>query len=214
MGQQMKVDDARTVVVLDFETTGLSPLMGDRGIEVGAVKIEDGLVTDRFQSLMNPGFRIGQFIEEYTGITNEMLSGAPRCGKVMKELKAFVGTMPIVAHNSAFDRRFLEAEWDRIDLECRNEFACSMLTARRVYPDAPNHRLETLVAYAAVERCGDFHRALADAEMTGKLWLRMLEELESGHDVDSLSFTVMQRLARAPKGSVPRFFSRLRKKLA
>src|SRR5512142_1266834 len=165
----VKFDDARTVVVLDFETTGLSPDMGDRSIEVGAVKIRDGEVIDRFQSLMNPGVRISGFIEEYTGITNEMLAHAPPCEKAMREFKSFVGPMPLVAHNSSFDRRFLEAEWSRIDAACGNEFACSLLTARRVYPEAPNHRLETLVAHAGIDAAEVFHRALADAEMTGRL---------------------------------------------
>ena len=64
---------ANSVVVLDFETTGLSPNMGDRAIEIGAVKIVDGEVVDSFQQLMNPGFRVSSFIEGYTGITNNML---------------------------------------------------------------------------------------------------------------------------------------------
>lgn len=208
----MKPDNARTVIVLDFETTGLSPLSGDRTIEVGAVKIEDGVVKERFQSLMNPGFRIGHFIEEYTGITNAMLRDAPRCGEVMRDLKAFIGEMPIVAHNCSFDRRFLEAEWKRINVACDNSFACSMLTARRIYPDAPNHRLETLVAYSKVKETGTFHRALADAEMTGGLWLRMLEVIESAYELDPVSFSTIRQLARVPKGSVATFFSRLKRK--
>ena len=68
---------ADTVVVLDFETTGLSIDGGDRAIEIGAVRIERGRVTDRFQSLMNPGRRVDAFIEDYTGITNQMLKTAP-----------------------------------------------------------------------------------------------------------------------------------------
>ena len=65
------------VIVLDFETTGLSPQYGDRAIEIGAVLIENNRVIDRFQSLMNPGFRISSFIESYTGITNDMVAEAP-----------------------------------------------------------------------------------------------------------------------------------------
>lgn len=210
----MNHDDARSIIVLDFETTGLSPNAGDRSIEVGAVKIRDGEVVDRFQSLMNPGFRISGFIEEYTGITNEMLARAPCCGKVMRDFHAFVGGMPLVAHNAGFDRRFLEAEWSRIDVACGNEFGCSLLTARRVYPDAPNHRLETLVGWARIKAADVFHRALADAEMTGRLWLRMVEELERRHDLDPLPFSVMQRLGKVPKRSVDTFLTRLKSKSA
>ncbi len=77
--------NANTVVVLDFETTGLSPNMGDRAIEIGAVLLENGRITDRFQQLMNPGFRISSFIENYTGITNAMVRRADSCSSVMKE---------------------------------------------------------------------------------------------------------------------------------
>ena len=64
---------ADSLVVIDFETTGLSPDLGDRAIEIGAVRLQNGVVTDRFQQLMNPGFRISGFIESYTGISNAML---------------------------------------------------------------------------------------------------------------------------------------------
>ena len=67
------------VIVLDFETTGLSPQYGDRAIEIGAVRIENNRITDRFQSLMNPGFRINSFIELYTGITNDIVAAPPPC---------------------------------------------------------------------------------------------------------------------------------------
>jgi len=66
---QMRHRNADTVIVLDFETTGMSPEMGDRAIEIGAVRIEGGQITERFQGLMNPGMRISPFIEDFTGIT-------------------------------------------------------------------------------------------------------------------------------------------------
>jgi DNA polymerase-3 subunit epsilon len=74
------------VIVLDFETTGLSPQYGDRAIEIGAVLIENNRVTDRFQSLMNPGFRISSFIESYKGINNDMVEAAPPCEEVIEQL--------------------------------------------------------------------------------------------------------------------------------
>ena len=69
---QLPQKPADSVVVLDFETTGLSPDQGDRVIEVGAVRIENGEITQRFQQLMNPGMRVNSFIESYTGISNSM----------------------------------------------------------------------------------------------------------------------------------------------
>jgi len=197
---------ADTVVILDFETTGLSPDIGDRAIEIGAVCIEDGEVTGRFQQLMNPGRRISSFIEEYTGITNAMLADAPPCSEVMAQFADFVGGYNLVAHNASFDKRFLDAELARISRNYSGQFACSMLAARRIFPDAPNHKLGTLVEYANIPSDGTFHRALFDSEMTTKLWLAMLENIGERYDLFDIPFNLIQKLTKIPKGSVHKFF--------
>ena len=196
---------ADTVLVLDFETTGLSPDGGDRAIEIGAVRIEQGRITDRFQSLMNPGKRVPAFIEDYTGITNKMLKAAPPCKDVMAEFSDFTEDFDMVAHNASFDRRFLIAEMRRIKRTTSGEFACSMLAARRLYQDAPNHKLGTLVAFHQIPNDGTFHRALADAEMTAQLWLKMLTDLEDNHRLERIPFSLMQEISRTPKTSINRF---------
>lgn len=191
-----------TIVVLDFETSGISPSQGDRAIEIGAVKLCGEEIVDRFQSLMNPGIRINGFIEAYTGITNAMVQAAPKAQDVMRAFAVFLGNSPLVAHNASFDRRFLEAEFDRIGHACRYEFGCSMLAARRVYPDAPNHKLETLVRYKNLHTDGTFHRALADAEMTGHLWRRMTSDLRDQYALNVVPFALMQGLMKVQKGRV------------
>jgi len=196
---------ADTVIVLDFETTGMSPDHGDRAIEIGAVKLEQGEVVDRFQCLMNPGMRVNGFIEDFTGITNTMLKQAPPCEEVMDEFADFAGDSNLVAHNASFDRRFLDAECYRISRDYKGEFACSMLAARRVYQDAPNHKLGTLVAFNQLPNDGTFHRALADAEMTAHLWLGMLDDINNGYCIERIPFALMQALSRVPKASVRGF---------
>ena len=196
---------ADTVVVLDFETTGLSPNGGDRAIEIGAVRIEKGKITDRFQSLMNPGKRVAPFIEDYTGITNAMLKKAPPCKTVMAEFADFVEDFDMVAHNASFDSRFLLAELERIKRSSPGEFACSMLASRRLYPDSPNHKLGTLVKYHRLPNDGTFHRALADAEMTAHLWLKMLTDLEDNYRLKQVPFSLMQEMAKIPKAKIDRF---------
>lgn len=191
-----------SVAVIDFETTGLSPHYGDRTIEVGAVLITDNQIVDRFQSLMNPRIRVSSFIEEYTGITNRMLSTAPDIDNVMKKLKSFIGRHHLVAHNASFDSKFLDAEFGRINHRRINEFACSMLIARRVYPDAPNHKLETLVRYKSLKTDGVHHRALADAEMTAYLWISMIEEIKANFGRCQVPFGLMQQLGKTPKKKV------------
>jgi len=200
--------NADTVIVVDFETTGMSPEHGDRAIEVGAVKLDKGEIVDRFQCLMNPGIRVNGFIEDYTGITNAMLKEAPPCEEVMGEFTDFIGDDNLVAHNASFDRRFLDAECCRISRPYNGEFACSMLAARRVYPDAPNHKLGTLVEFNQLPCDGTFHRALADAEMTAHLWLGMLNDIRCGYCIESISFSLMQDLSRVSKSAAPGFLSR------
>jgi DNA polymerase-3 subunit epsilon len=190
------------VIVLDFETTGLSPQYGDRAIEIGAVLIENKMVIDRFQSLMNPGFRINYFIESYTGITNQMVEAAPSCEEVMEQFVEFIGDHPLVAHNASFDRKFLEAEFGFIGRSLKSEMACSMLAARRVYPDAPNHKLGTLVQYCNIYTDGTFHRALADAEMTGQLWISMIDEVKDTYGISNVSFDLMRKLSKITKANV------------
>ncbi len=196
---------ANTVIVLDFETTGLSPNMGDRAIEIGAVKMDNGIVVDRFQQLMNPGFRVSSFIEGYTGITNQMLQTAPGCDEVMDQFADFIAGYNLVAHNASFDQRFLDAELQQIGRNYDGKFTCSMLIARRLYQEAPNHKLGTLVDYKNIDNDGVFHRALADSEMTAKLWLNILDDLKSDYQISMPTFLMMQKLSKTAKASVPSF---------
>ena len=196
-----------TVAVIDFETTGLSPHYGDRTIEVGAVLVSDNQIIDRFQSLMNPRMKVSSFIEEFTGITNRMLSSAPDIDNVMKKLKSFIGKHHLVAHNASFDSKFLDAEFSRINHRRTNEFACSMLISRRLYQDAPNHKLETLVRYKRLKTDGVHHRALADAEMTAHLWMRLIDDIKTAFGRPDVPFGLMQQLGKTPKKKVAEFLA-------
>jgi DNA polymerase-3 subunit epsilon len=193
---------ADSLVVLDFETTGLSPDMGDRAIEIGAVRLERGEVVDRFQALMNPGKRVSAFIEAYTGITNRMLSQAAPCDEVMDKFANFMGHSNLVAHNASFDKRFLDAELSRIARPYHGNFACSLLIARRLYQQAPNHKLGSLIAYKNIPSDGGFHRALFDSEMTAKLWMTMLGDISLIIMREDVPFTLIQKLAKTPKNAV------------
>ncbi len=200
---------ANSVVILDFETTGLSPNLGDRAIEIGAVKLVDGEVVDSFQQLMNPGFRVSPFIENYTGITNNMLRKAPSCDEVMISFSEFIADENLIAHNASFDKRFLDAELARINRGYAGEFVCSLLVARRLIQDAPSYKLGELVRYKNIDNDGVFHRALADAQMTAKLWLHMIEDLElSG--ITNPSFHFMQTVSKTAKGKVNQLLAKSR----
>ncbi|MGL1957832.1 MAG: 3'-5' exonuclease [Colwellia sp.] len=202
--------NANSLIILDFETTGLSPDNGDRAIEIGAVKLENGEVTDRFQELMNPGRPVSYFIEDYTGITNKMLSKAAPCCEVMERFADFICGQNLVAHNASFDKRFLDSELKRISSNYDGQFACSLLVSRRLYQTAPNHKLGTLINYKGIASNGSFHRALYDSEMTAKLWLTMLDDIQQQTDVDEVPFSLIQKLAKTPKNKVTKLLASFR----
>jgi len=189
-------------VVIDFETTGLSPNLGDRATEVAAVIVDGDRITDSFQSLMNAGVAIPSYIQQLTGISNAMLREAPSCQKVMQALADFVGDMPFVAHNASFDTKFLDAEWYRIQYKRRQPFACSMLVSRRIYPHAPDHKLSTLVRHLKLPTTGEYHRALADAKMTASLIIKIQNDLQEKYKLASVPHEMLCILQKSPKDAI------------
>lgn len=198
------------IAVIDFETTGISPGQGDRATEVAIVITEQGRVVDRYQSLMNAGVRIPSFITQLTGITNAMIETAPPADTVMREAARFVGEVPMVAHNAAFDRRFWMAELERAGTEAPQPFACTVLLSRRLYPEAPSHKLGSLVDLFRLPRTGQAHRALADAEMAAELLGRIQYDLRVRHGVDEPDHGFLMALQRCTRAALPRFFQTLR----
>jgi DNA polymerase-3 subunit epsilon len=195
-------------IVLDFETTGLSPAQGARTTEVAAVRIVDGEITDHYQSLMNAGVRIPWDIEDLTGISNAMIRKAPPISQVISELAEFIGDTPLVAHNASFDSKFLDAELAHIGLRRKQAMLCSLLLARRLFPDAPNHKLGTLVSHIGLQFKGRAHRALADAEMTALLWLHMHDHLQNHYALEEIPLSLLTKLQKLPKAKVTEFLQR------
>ncbi|MBF0613062.1 MAG: 3'-5' exonuclease, partial [Magnetococcales bacterium] len=127
---------------------------------------------------------------------------APPAAKVMQEVADFVGDLPLIAHNASFDRKFWDAELSRIGCTRRQEFACTMLVARRVYPAAPNHKLGTLAAFARLPDTGKAHRAMADATMTAHLLCHMEETLVQRFQIGQLSHALLGALQRAKAADI------------
>jgi len=194
--------------VIDFETTGISPDHGDRATEVAIVMVDGDRVVDRFQSLMNAGVRIPSFITQLTGISNAMVAAAPDAAEVMAEASRFVGTTPLVAHNAAFDRKFWVAELGRLGLPAPQPFICTLLVSRRLYPQAPNHKLGSLVDYHRLPRTGAAHRALADAEMAAALLDRIRHDLRTRYGVAKPDHALLMALQRTAKAAVPGLLAR------
>lgn len=196
------------IAVIDFETTGISPGQGARATEVAIVLLEQGQVVDRFQSLMKTGVWIPSFITQLTGITNAMVNAAPDAAGVMQDAARFVGNAPMVAHNAAFDSKFWQTELALAGLPAPQPFACTVLLSRRLYPEAPSHKLGTLVDYHRLPRTGAAHRALADAEMAAELLLRIQQDLQRRHDVADVDHDLLMALQHCQRQGVSALLSR------
>jgi DNA polymerase-3 subunit epsilon len=199
-----------TLAVIDFETTGMSPAQGARATEIAAVLVQDGQIVGRFQSLMNSGAWVPPFIEQLTGISNQMLAQAPSARAVMREVLQFTRGCPLVAHNAAFDRGFWQAEAERAECEAdpAHDFACTLLLSRRLYPQAHNHRLGTLAALHRLPDSGRAHRALADAQTTAHLLLRLQQDVAQRFatqlDGAPVNHALLGRLQRTPRHRLER----------
>lgn len=187
------------MAVIDFETTGSDPLQGARATEIGIVLIADGRIVDRYASLMKTGAWIPPFIEALTGISQAMLATAPPAAQVMAEAADFVGDLPLVAHNAGFDRRIWDAELARIGRARQQEFACSLMLARRVFPEAPRHGLGELVSFLGLPDAGVHHRALADAEMAAHLLIRIAERLCEQHGLSDTPHLLLRQIQQLPR---------------
>ncbi len=198
-----KLPPMQTIAVIDFETTGMTG-SGGRATEIAAVLVRGGAIVGQYQSLMRTGAYVPPFIERLTGISNHMLRDAPVAEEVMKEVALFTQGCPLVAHNASFDRSFWKAELAlaSVDPDPAHEFACSVLLARRLYPEAPNCKLGTLAQYFELPKAGRAHRALADATVTAHLLLRMQRDLErrfaDGLGDCPVDHGLLSRLQRAP----------------
>ncbi len=165
-----------TIVVLDFETTGLSPV-ADRIIEIGAVKLVNGVVTEEFSMLCDPGIPLPPKITDITGISDAMLRGKPSPAEGIKRLMEFIGAHAVSAHNAGFDVGFLRAEARRNGLKFFAPVIDTLSLARRLYPNLKSYRLGALCRRLKVP-LKNAHRAVHDAAATAKILQIMLSEVE------------------------------------
>ena len=195
----------QTVAVLDFETTGLSPNMGDRATEIAVILLRDGEIVDRFQSLMNAGRRIPSDVVALTGITNEMIAAAPPASTVMQEAAAFVGK-----HGRRSQRRFRQTVLAVAGLlgVSAEMFACTMLVARRIYPDARSHRLSSLWIC-----CGCRNRAVRTGRWSMPRWpdtrCRLQHDIARTYGLNRIDHALMTRVQATAKAKVPTYLRSL-----
>ena len=179
----MHIRDA-TFVVTDVETTGTNA-GSDRLLEIGAVKVEGGEVTDTFQQLINPKRSVPSRITKLTGISTGMVFEKPTVDEVLPDYLDFLGDGILAAHNLRFDERFLNAAlqrhgWPELD----NETLCTLRLARRLLPGLKSKGLTRLAQFYGIDVNGR-HRGLGDAEATGIVLTRLLSQLDFEHDIQT-----------------------------
>lgn len=161
-----------TYISIDLETTGLNPKQ-DKMIEIGAVKVENGIITDTFCQLINPGRRLEERIVELTGITEEDLEGKPYIEEVFSKLMDFLGDYPLLGHSVLFDFSFLKKAAVNQKLTFEKKAVDTLKIARKYLADLEHRSLDYLCEYYGIPHHA--HRALADAEATHMLYLRLAE---------------------------------------
>jgi DNA polymerase-3 subunit epsilon len=192
----MKNTPGGRFVVLDFETTGVSPGGGARVIEVSAREVVDGRAGEEFLTFVDPGVEVPFEIIQITGITTEMLQGAPKSPVVMRELAAFIGSSPVVGHNVGFDRKFLEYEADEFLRQGEVRTLCTLLLARRVFPGHASYRLGRITQAVGISSAERLHRASADTWVTAHLFDRICEHARSWCGSRPVCHDVLHQLQR------------------
>lgn len=198
----------QSLVMLDFETTGLSPANGDRITEVAALRLREGRIVERFVSLVNCGVRIPAFITGLTGITQSMVDTAPPVAQVMPQLLDFIGSDTLAAHNASFDDKFLRAEAAQLGLTPGySDLLCSLKLARRVYPGMASYRLADLSRQLDIRFASAAHRAEADAEVAAAVLLRMGQDVAQRYGWDEVAPQLLVAVNQLAAAKVPQFLS-------
>lgn len=184
-------------VVLDLETTGLSKHY-HKITEIGAVKVRDNKIIERFEQLVNPEVLIPSFITGLTGIDNEMVKDMPTIGEVLPSFIDFVGNDIIVGHNIGFDYGFInESIFRHMDTYLFNERLCTIKLAKRLIPDLTTRKLSALCNYFEIDN-PNAHRAMADVISTNRVFMRFQAMLHNN------GITELEDILKFQKAPVPK----------
>ena len=173
----------RDYICLDLETTGLDPKV-DKIIEIGAVRVEKGEITDTFQSFVNPGRMLPSKIIELTGIRDEDLQNAPSMDEVLPDFLEFAGDLCLLGHSVLFDYSFMKKAV--VNKDGKNKYERegidTLKIARKHLASLESRRLSYLCAYYEIEQKA--HRALEDAVATHKLYWKLAEDFYKENEKD------------------------------
>ena len=185
--------DRRPFVVFDIETTGLS-IANCAITEIGAVKYQSGEIGEKFGTFVDPACHIPENITELTGITDEMVRGAPSQEEAVRAFLDFAGDAVLVAHNANFDTGFIRKVCEQYKIPFENAYIDTVPLSKYLNPDLKKHKLDTLAEHYGL---GDFdhHRAFEDAAMLARIFDRMCGQLkkEGVHAVEDIAAAMSDR---------------------
>lgn len=170
-----------TFICFDIETTGLSAAR-DKITEIGAVKVENGVITDTFSTFANPEMPIPQKITQLTGITDDMVKDAPSQSEAVGSFLEFAGDNVLVAHNAPFDTSFIAKACEDMGREYNYTSIDTVAISRAILTDIKNCKLDTVAKFL---RLGDFnhHRATDDAEMLARIFINLCQRLTDDYGI-------------------------------
>ena len=197
--KNQSLDDS--YVVFDLETTGFSPNTC-KIIEIGAVKVENGTITERFSEFVNPQVPIPFKIEELTGIRDDMVMGAETIEEILPRFMEFCEGCVMIAHNAEFDMSFIRKNCMDLDIPCNHTVGDTVAMARILLPALHRFKLDT-VAKALKISLENHHRAVDDAECTAHIFVKFIEMLKVRHietlnDLNSLGATSVDTVKKLP----------------
>lgn len=189
-------------IVVDLETTGLEPKL-DKIIEIAAIKVVDGKIVDEWNTLVNPEIFLSQTTTDITGITTDMVQGAPLFADVVDDYLRFMGEGSVfVAHNVDFDHAFMNEHLIRHEREkLSHPYMCTFKLAKQVHPNLSKYSLGFLAESFGVN-LPQAHRALHDARATAELFIKFMSVLQNGglrhvHDIP-----VIQNISSSAKADI------------
>ena len=197
MGQSF----ADTFVVFDLETTGFSPSK-NQIIEIGAVKVVNGSITERFSTFVNPKVPIPFEIEQLTSINDDMVLDAPTIDEILPKFMEFCQDAVMVAHNADFDMSFIKHNCSALGLECEKTVLDTVALSRVLLPALNRFKLDT-VAKALNVSLAHHHRAVDDAACTAEIFVRLVEMLrnrgvETMEDLDQMESYTEETIRKMP----------------
>ena len=190
-----------TYVVFDIETTGFSPVK-NRIIEIGAVKVEKGEITDRYSAFVNPDVPIPFEIEKLTGINDNMVVDAPFIEEILPQFLAFCDDAVLVAHNANFDMSFIMENAKRLNLEREFTYVDTLGMARVLLPNQSKHTLDATAKTLGVS-LENHHRAVDDAQATAEIFVKFIpmlkkEGIETLNQINALGASSVEAISKLP----------------